>query len=113
MRKCIEDLRAGNLAETSLQGVLAALDEGSSRRQSLLYLQAQKTNLDSPVIGMSLVRQGEIDEGPTDPDEWPYKTVLDALNDGWGIIEFPDLALLMNESRAYGLGCEFILEKWE
>ena len=28
-----------------------------------------------------------------------------------GVISFPDLALLMDESSPAGLGCQFILEK--
>ena len=48
---------------------------------------------------------------PRDPEEWPYKTVLEAVNDGWRIIKFPEMALLVDESRSYGLACEFILER--
>ena len=59
---------------------------------------------------MSLMQDGEISEPA--PDNWPYETVLDAIRDGWRIIKFPEMALLLDESRTYGLGCEFILEKW-
>ena len=81
----------------------------SKVRQDLLYLQAAATGLDSPVHGVLLVENGEIVE----PEEsrWPYRTVLDAIRDGWRVIQFPNLALMMDESRTYGLGCEFILER--
>ncbi len=45
-------------------------------------------------------------------DDWPYEKVVDALRDGWRIISFPDMALSLDENRTYGLGFEFILEKW-
>ena len=40
------------------------------------------------------------------------ESIKDALDDGWRIIKFPEMALLMDESRTYGLGSEFIFEKW-
>jgi hypothetical protein len=30
----------------------------------------------------------------------------------WRVIQFPNLTLMMDERRTYGLGCEFILERW-
>jgi hypothetical protein len=80
-------------------------------KQDLLYLQAATTGLTSPVHGMLLVENGEISEGPQDPNAWPYQSVLDAIRDGWRVVQFPNLALLTDESRAHGLGCEFILER--
>ena len=79
--------------------------------QDLLYLQTNSTALDSGVVGMSLVVDGQIVDVGEDPAEWPYQTALEAIRDGWHIIQFPNLALLLDESRTYGLGCEFILEK--
>jgi hypothetical protein len=79
--------------------------------QDLLYLQASSTALTSAVLGMTLVINGEISAGSPTSSEWPYRTVLDAIRDGWRVIQFPNLALLMDESRTFGLGCEFILEK--
>ena len=54
---------------------------------------------------------GELGDGPSDPNDWPYKTPLEANRDGWRVIQFPNMALIMDESKAYGLGCEFILER--
>ena len=112
VERCIADLRAGRLAESSLQGIIAALDAQPAPRQHLLYLQASTTSVTGDVVGMLLVQDHEVSEGPADPDEWPYPTVLAAMQDGWRIIQFPDLALSLDESRTYGLGYEFILEKW-
>ena len=80
-------------------------------RQDLLYLQASSTSPTATIIGMRILEDGEISDGPENPDDWPYQTVIDAIRDGWRIIKFPEMALLLDESRTYGLGCEFILEK--
>ena len=110
--RCIQELRRNELSEESLRriGELAAqLGEG---RQDLLYLQAAQTLVTSQVIGMSMFVDGEFADGPDDADDWPYQTVAEALADGWRIIKFPEMAILLDEKRTYGLGCEFILEKW-
>jgi hypothetical protein len=112
IEQCIDALRRGELTEADLRGVLERVQEGPRRRQDLLYLQAGSTSPGAPVHGMLLVADGEIREPPDDPNEWPYRTVLDAIRDGWRIIQFPNLALMVDESRTYGLGCEFILERW-
>ena len=39
-------------------------------------------------------------------------TVIDAIRDGWRVISFPNMALSLDENRTYGLGFEFILERW-
>jgi hypothetical protein len=110
IERCIGELRRGELTEASLRRVLEHV--APRRRQDLLYLQAGSTSPGAPVHGMLLVVDGEIREPPDEPGEWPYRTVLDALRDGWRIIQFPDLGLMVDEKRTYGLGCEFILERW-
>jgi hypothetical protein len=116
VERCIEELRRGELTEEGLQGVLDSIDRrregrGRKRRQDLLYLQTRSTSIDYPVLGMRILENGVLSDGPLDPDEWPYKTVLEAVNDGWRIIKFPEMALLLDESRSFGLACEFILER--
>ena len=111
----LDKLRAGTLVEADLQQALDRLDETSDddspRQQQLLYLNTGNTGVDSQVLGMALVEKGEIIEGPDDVDEWPYNSVLEAMNDGWRVIKFPEMALLLQEDKTFGLGCEFILEK--
>jgi hypothetical protein len=112
IEQCIESLRRGELTEQSLRRLLDAVDTQSSPRQDLLYLQTGGSSLGSPVLGMSLVQDGRIVDPPDDPNEWPYQTPLEAMRDGWRVIQFPNLALMIDETRTFGLGCEFILEKW-
>ena len=111
IESCIKRFRAGTLTEPDLWDVLQSLANGEGRRQELLYLQAGTASVNSAVIGMFIARDGEIDEGPPNPDDMPYDTVMDALNDGWRIIKFPELAVMLDETRLHGPGVEFILEK--
>ena len=116
VERCIEEFRQGELTEKGLQGILDSIDRrrerrGRKRLQDLLYLHTRSTSIDYPVLGMRILENGVLWDGPRDPDEWPYKTVVEAVNDGWRIIKFPEMALLLDESRSFGLGCEFILER--
>ena len=108
--QAIADLRAGTLRESTLAAIRDEVAAGPAT-QDLLYLQASGTDLNSEVIGMRIVCDGEQSDGPDDPDDWPYQTVLEAISDGWRIIDFPNLALLLDESRTYAYGAEFVLEK--
>lgn len=103
--------RQGQLTEEGLRQALER-HQASGKRQDLLYLQARSTSLVSSVLGMTLVRDGEIVDGAVASGEWPYSSVLEAIRDGWRVVKFPELALLLVEDRTIGLGCEFILEKW-
>ena len=108
---CIEAFRAGTLREGMLQDALEAASGSARKSQDLLYLQATSTSLTSPVNGMLLMEGGEIAEDIPDAGDWPYQTILEAVRDGWRVVQFPNLAVLLDESRSYGLGCEFILER--
>ncbi|CAN5727121.1 hypothetical protein BH10CHL1_BH10CHL1_14120 [soil metagenome] len=111
LEQCIEKLNQGELRERDLQQIIVALEASAPKQQELLYLQTSTTSVTARVLGMSLLENGVLSDGPADPVEWPYQTVLDAIKAGWRVIQFPNLALLMDESRAYALGCEFILER--
>jgi hypothetical protein len=110
IEQCVEALRRGELTETQLRAVADGLDDAELKQQDLLYIQTSTTGLDTEAYGMKMIVDGEIVE-PESPDDWPYNSPLEAVRDGWRIIEFPNLALLMDESKTYGLGCEFILER--
>lgn len=118
VQHCVRQLRRGSLTEDDLQAILDDAEQpredtpATALRQDLLYLQTRSTAIDYPVLGMKILEDGNLSDGPRDPEEWPYKTVLDAIQDGWRIIKFPEMAVLLDESRSYGLACEFILERW-
>ncbi|MBM3276592.1 MAG: hypothetical protein FJY95_00715 [Candidatus Handelsmanbacteria bacterium] len=110
-RHCLEAFRQQRLAEADLAQLTTLLD-AAQPRQGLLYLQLRNTNPGSQVLGMSLFVDGKMVEPPADPAQWPYQSVLAAIAEGWRVISFPELALLMDEAVPQTLGCEFILEKW-
>ena len=111
VERCLEELSEGRLQEDSLRAVLRALD-GTGPRQRLLFLRVEGWTISSDVVGMMVLEDGETGEGPADPEEWHYKTVIQAIEDGWRVIKFPELALRVDEARTYEVGGEFVLEKW-
>jgi hypothetical protein len=111
LRACLIKFREGTLQEENLQGLLDSLENGAAPSQQLLYLQASGSSVHSPVIGMSAIQDEDGNDSLNDPHQWPYQTVLDAIRDGWRVIKFPEMALMLHETHTYGLGCEFILEK--
>jgi hypothetical protein len=109
LEACVQKLNDGRLTAQDLSSVLDGIDDA---RQELLYLQAHSTAVTSEALGMLLVVDGQVDDGPSDPEQWPYRSVLEAMRDGWRVISFPNMALLALDDRTYGLGCEFVLERW-
>ena len=104
--QCIAELRQGTLTEQSLRRVLDQVDGSAAERQDLLYLQAGSTSLNADVIGMRIVQDGEVSDGPADPDDWPYQTVIDAIRDGWRIVKsrsWRSCCWLMGKSQEFRL----------
>jgi len=108
----IQQPKKRELTQQRLRDVGQTLQGNGSRRQSLLYLQTATTAVTSDGIGMLQIAGGQVSDGPFDPADWPYKTVLDAINAGWRVIRFP-AQLLSSHSPDLHVTCEFILEKWE
>ncbi len=106
---CIEKLNAGELTETDLRDVTTILN---SERQLLLYLYSKSTNLRSPLGGWAVYDATAPDEPVLPSQEPPYASVLDAVRDGWRIVQFPrpELYNFTDVDNAY-LTYEFILEK--
>lgn len=107
-------LEQGTLTAGQLrQGIADVLGCNGQKRQDILYLQAASSSPAAQVVGMTRIEDGQVCSGPTDPDDWPYQSVLDAVRDGWRIISFPNMALLtVDDEEFHGLGYEFILERW-
>ena len=107
----MDGLRAGTLTERDLLRISEIANEARVDRQDVLYLQTRTSSPVSEVLGMRIIESGEISDGPSDPDGWPYQTVLDAVRAGWRIIKFPEMAQMLDDKRTYGLGYEFILDR--
>ena len=109
----VADLRRGGLTEQSLREGIAEIVAGNSFCQDLLYLHGRSTSLSAELLGMSLIEDGKEVELGSDPEEWPYKSVLDAIKDGWRVISLPSMSLLtMSDDEFHGLGFQFVLERW-
>ena len=84
-------------------------------RQRLLYLQATTPSIRSNVICMAQHEpvNGAITQIEPDTDDWKYRTVHDAIVDGWQAIFFPDQRTNFDDQEIDILGYEFILQKME
>ena len=111
LEDCIKQLKQGRLTEDRLWDLGKAIAKNGAKRQSLLYLQTATTSVTAQVIGMLMVQDEAVFDGPFDSADWPYKTVLDAVKDGWRAIRFP-ARLPVGHTQDTHIGCEFILEKW-
>ena len=109
LHNCIEKLKADELTETDLHNVNAVLN---SEKQLILYLYSKSTNLRSPLGGWALYDPTAPDEPVLPSQDAPYTSVLEAVNDGWRIVQFPrpELYNFTDVDNAY-LTYEFILEK--
>lgn len=111
LEACIQQLNRGTLTESQLRDLGSAIAAKHTKRQSLLYLQTATTAVTAEVIGMLVVDSGIVSNGPFDSADWPYKTALDAINDGWRVVRFP-VQLPVGHTQDTHIVCEFILEKW-
>ncbi len=103
-------LETGPLATSDLDQLE---DLVTTPRQLLLYLTAGSTNLRSGIVGWVFYDPTK-DHEPTLPsDEPPYRSVLDAMADGWQVVQFP--VSKMYEYKDLGndyVGFDYILQKW-
>lgn len=89
------------------------MEFNTQQRQHLLYLHARTPSVFSAILGYTLIEpvrgyQVEISAGEF---SWPYKTVHDALVDGWHVIQFPHLQAPFDDKDLDVVGYEFILQK--
>ena len=113
--ECIDLLERGDLTAERLRSLKAAASSSSAASgklcQDVLYMQTVFSSVTSIVNGISMISDGEVQEMPEDPNSWPYQSVIEAMNDGWRIVSFPNMALMMDDSITHGVGNEFILER--
>ena len=99
-------------AQPQAQAQKQAQRSSTGSKQSLLYLHAPSTNPHSAVVGISIYEDGADSDGLDENGDFRYRSIKEALDDGWRIIKFPEASLAMNEQDNYGLGYEFVLERW-
>ena len=102
-------LQTGGFTEADLQGLEVLL---TKPRQMVLYLYSKSTNMRSAIASWALY-DPTVSYEPTLPSQdTPYDSVIEAVNDGWRIVQFPraELYQFSDIDNTY-LGYEFILEK--
>ena len=100
------------------QSDLDALRDRLSRspvRQSLMYLHLTSPNPGSGAIACAIFQAGsdrreQITAGEV---QLAYNSVLEAIADGWRVLQFPDQRADYDDSELDMLGYEFILQKME
>ena len=109
---CLEKLRAGVLTEADLRQGASVLEAEHAPRQRLLYLYSKSTNPRSSLSAWTLYDPAASDDPVLPSQDVPYASVLDAVRDGWRIVQFPrpEVYRFSDLDNAY-LGFEFILEK--
>lgn len=114
IQECVKWLEQGTLTGQRLHDTFEqVVAHGDGKRQDLLYLQSNGLNVEWPLLGMRLFVDGKWEPEPESEEDWPYKSVAEAIKDGWRIISFPNEAQELDENHKYGLGFEFILEKYK
>ena len=84
-------------------------------KQRILYLSAQSTDPRSPTISQAIhepLKDSIVEIDPTITGI-EYKSVHEAVIDGWKIVHFPDQRGSLSNSEIEVLGFQFILEKIE
>jgi len=84
-------------------------------RQRLLYLHARTPGVFSEILSLTLIEpvKGYRVELTAEEPQWSYRTVHDALTDGWQIVQFPHLQASFDDTDLDVIGYEFILQKME
>ena len=87
----------------------------SQLRQQLLFLYLGNSNLEAAVVGWSFYdgTGKKKFEAAGESQEPPYKSVLDAMLDGWRVLQVPTLRApqVGREYQVDYLDFEFVLEK--
>lgn len=107
--------RAGALGESDLDALATIVRSGGTLRQRLLYLTANGMSTYALVIAADAREPVRKVAPPTlSPNpELPYRSVYDAILDGWRVISFPAQNAPIDDRQLHILGYQFILEKLE
>jgi len=85
----------------------------SPLRPKIMYLTARSTNMRSGIVGWVVFVPGEKPELRLPGDEPPYDSVLEAVADGWRVVQYPIPKLYEYKDLENDyVGFDFILEKW-
>lgn len=89
----------------------------SATRQQLLILHLAGPNLETRTIAWALydstIPKGSLQMNTGDSDTPPYESVLDAMRDGWNVIQIPSMPIFLSgyEHEQGHLPYEYVLER--
>src|SRR5688572_803923 len=111
-----ERLTNETLSRGDVQELKALVSGRWSVRQRLLYVYTSTPSPESQIMAMYRVdpvpHGGQNDLSP-DP-QFPYPSVLDAMIDGWHVVQFPEYGSHNVQDREIDVqGYQFILQKLE
>lgn len=83
--------------------------------QRLLYLHARTPSVFSEILGATPIEPvpGFKVELTAEEPQWPYRTVHEAIVDGWQVVQFPLQQAPFDDRDMDLVGYEFILQKIE
>lgn len=82
-------------------------------KQKILYLQSRRSDMRAEVVSWQLYDPDESEEPALPTSKPPYETVLDAVRDGWRILQFPaPQNYPFSEQNTY-VGYEYVLERFD
>lgn len=93
------------------------MEKMAKTRQQILILHLSTSDLDSRTVAWALYdgakAKGERQMQTGDEDQPPYESVLDAMRDGWNVIQIPSLPLYRTgfEHDLGHLPYEYVLER--
>lgn len=107
----------GNVTGKDLDALEALISQGNrpALRQRLLYLTSSGMSTLSLVVATEFrepTREANVTKLSPKP-ELPYRSVHDAIVDGWRVISFPNRDAPVDDREVNVWGYQFILEKLE
>lgn len=104
-------LAGKGLSDGDLDQLEAVLESPSPPK--IMYLTARSINMRSGIVGWAVFVPGEGPELKLPGNEPPYESVLEAVADGWRVVQYPINKLYEYKDLENDyVGFDFILEKW-
>ena len=103
-------VEAGEFSRQDLEALVGLL---AKPKQKILYLLSRRSDMRAQIVGWQLCDPGMDIEPALPSKEPPYASVIDAVRDGWRILQFPSPpAYPFTEQNSY-VGYEFVLERFD
>jgi len=93
---------------------LATLEDLLSKpKQKILYLLSVRIDMRAEIVGWQLFDPNNGNERALPSQVAPYESVIDAVRDGWRILQFPSPQNFpFSEQNSY-VGYEYVLERFD